>query len=86
MEFSNFILDMYGRNGFKELGMDKLGTLIDMKYHTISDAKQQLNMNPSEMRSFFLNMQKDLYAGQRVINLTVHNHFNGPIGSFYNKE
>lgn len=79
MEFSNFILDMYVRNGFKELGMDKLGTLIDMKYHTISDAKQQLNMNPSEMRSFFLNMQKDLYAGQRVINLTVHNHYHGNI-------
>ena len=43
-EFADFILEMYVRNGFKELGMDKLGTLIGMKYHTITDAISQLHM------------------------------------------
>ena len=66
MDFVNFILDMYIRNDFKELDLDKLGTLIDMKYSTISDAKRKLNMNPGEMRLFFLNMQKELYTGARV--------------------
>ena len=72
-EFANFILNMYVRNGFKELGMDKLGTLIDMKYHTISDAKRSLNMEPGQMRDFFLNMQHDLYNGASIANLMTHN-------------
>ena len=59
---------MYVRNGFKELNTDKLGTLIEMKYHSIADAKQKLNMNPAEMRIFFLDMQHDLYNGTRIIN------------------
>ena len=63
MEFIEFILQIYVRNGFKELAMDKLGTLIDMKYHSISDAKRQLNMNPGQIRDLFLGMQHDLYAG-----------------------
>lgn len=68
MDFVNFILQMYVRNGFKELNTDKLGTLIEMKYHSIADAKQKLNMNPAEMRNFFLDMQHDLYNGTRIIN------------------
>ena len=60
-DFVDFILNLYVRNGFKELGIDKLGTLIDMKYHSVVDAKNQLNMNPLQMRNFFLGMQKELY-------------------------
>ena len=78
-DFVNFILQMYVRNGFKELGMEKLGTLIDMKYHTIADAKTQLKMNPAEMRNFFLNMQKELYNGEKVVNINIHNHYHGEI-------
>jgi hypothetical protein len=77
--FVNFILSMYVRNGFKELGLDKLGTLIDMKYHSIADAKQQLKMDPREMRNFFLDLQKDLYNGEKVINVTIENHYHGNI-------
>lgn len=65
-EFLNFILLLYERNGYKELGPDKLGMLIEMKYHTVSDAKQQLNMEPGDMRNFFLAMQHDLYNGAAV--------------------
>ena len=65
-DFVDFVMKMYVRNGFKELGMDKLGTLIDMKYHSISDAKSQLNMDPSQIRDFFLNVQHNLYNGPAV--------------------
>ena len=78
-EFIDFILKLYVRNGFKELGMEKLGTLIDMKYHSIADAKRQLQMDAGQMRTFFLDMQKELYNGKGMLNLTIHNHFDGEI-------
>ena len=65
-DFADFIMQLYVRNGFRELGNDKLGTLIDMKYHTISDAKAQLGMDPAQMRSFFLTVQHELYNGPAV--------------------
>lgn len=79
-DFVNFVMDMYVRNGFKELGMDKLGTLIDMKYHSIADAKRELKMDAKEMRDFYLDMQKELYNGKRVnLNVTIENHYHGNI-------
>ena len=78
-DFLNFILQMYVHNGFKELGMDKLSTLIDMKYHSMADAKKQLAMQPAEIRAFFLDLQQKLYNGNRVINLTINNHYHGSI-------
>ena len=80
-EFVDFILQLYVRNGFKELGLDKLGTLIDMKYHSVADAMTQLGMQPQAMRDFFLNMQKELYTGKRVMNVTIENHYHGNIDS-----
>lgn len=62
MEFVDFILQMYVRNGYKELGIEKLSTLIDMKYSTISDAKRKMNMQPADMRTFFLEIQRQLYS------------------------
>ena len=73
-EFADFILGMYVRNGFKELGMDKLPTLIDMKYHSTTDALTRLQMTPPEMRDFFLTMQKDLYDGPAVSHVYKHYH------------
>lgn len=84
-EFADFILEMYVRNGFKELGMDKLGTLIGMKYHTITDAISQLHMQPQGMRDFFIDLQHDLYNGKEV-NLHIHNNFTGSINSLTIKE
>ena len=66
LDFVDFVMKMYVRNGFKELGEDKLGTLLDMKYHSISDAKSHLNMDPTQIRDFFLNVQYDLYNGPAV--------------------
>lgn len=78
-EFVDFILQMYVRNGFKELGLEKLGTLIDMKYHSIADAKRQLQMEPVAMKDFFIGMQKELYNGKGVVNVTIENHFESEI-------
>ena len=50
LDFLNYIMDLYVRNGFKELGSDNLPTLIDMKYHSATDAVSQLNMQPEQIR------------------------------------
>ena len=65
-DFANFILKLYVDNGFKELDMDKLPTLIDMKYHSVSDARQSLGMDAMQIRDFFLDFQHQLYNGPAV--------------------
>ena len=65
-DFADFILKLYVDNGFKELDMDKLPTLLDMKYHSTSDAKAQLNMDTLQIRNFFLDFQHELYNGAGV--------------------
>ena len=85
-EFLNYIMELYVRNGFKELGSDKLPTLINMKYHTPIDAVRQLGMQPAQIRDFYLGMQQQLYNSLGGVNLTIENHFHGPVGTVYNKE
>lgn len=82
MEFLEFIMQMYVNNGYHELGMDKLAQLIDMKYHSITDGMIHLNMNPTELRDFFLNMQKELYHGKSVLNFKIENNIYGNIDNF----
>ena len=53
--------------------------LIDMKYHSITDGMIHLNMNPTELRDFFLNMQKELYHGKSVLNFKIENNIYGNI-------
>ena len=78
-EFVNYIMELYVRNGFKELDSDKLPTLIQMKYHSPHDAIRELKMQPAQIRQFFLGMQRQLYNGQGVVNLTIENHYHGTI-------
>ena len=66
-DFVNYIMDLYVRNDFKELGSDKLPTLITMKYHTPVDAVRQLGMRPEQIRDFYLGLQQQLYNGQAVV-------------------
>ena len=61
-EFDNYILQFYVRNGFKELSADKLTTFIDIKYGSIADAKQKLQMNPADMREHYYELQRRLYC------------------------
>lgn len=78
-DFVNYIMKLYVRNGFKELDSDKLPTLINMKYHSPHDAIRELKMQPAQIRDFFLGMQKQLYNGQGVLNVTIENHYHGTI-------
>ena len=68
MDFVNYVLDLYVRNGFKELDSDKLSTILEMKYHSLTDAMRQLGLKPYEMRNFFLDIQEELYNGLAVVN------------------
>ena len=81
MDFVNYVLDLYVRNGFKELDDKKLGTILEMKYHSLTDAMQKLGLRPDEMRNFFLSMQQQLYNGQAVINFKIENNFHKPVGA-----
>ena len=60
--FDNMILNYYAENGFKELGMDHLKTYINIKYGSMSDAKQSLQMTPGEIREHYIELQRRLYS------------------------
>lgn len=83
-EFVDYIMQLYVRNGFKELGTEKLPTLISMKYKSPFDAVKKLRMDPDQIRHFFLEMQQQLYNGRAVVNVNIQNHFNGPVGTVQN--
>lgn len=78
-DFVNYIMQLYVRNGFKELSSEKLPTLIQMKYHSPYDAVKELKMQPAEIRQFFLRMQQQLYKGMGTVNVEIHNHYHGNI-------
>lgn len=67
-EFLNFILTYYERNGFKELSMDKLKDFINIMYHSMSDAKNRLKMEPKDIRMLYLALQQQLYSPKNAIN------------------
>ena len=47
--------------------MDKLPTLIDMKYHATTYAMTKLQMAPIGLRDFFLDIKKDLYKEKEMM-------------------
>ena len=54
-EFDNLI------NGFKELGSDKLKTFINIKFNSMRDAKERLNMSVTDIRDHYFELQRRLY-------------------------
>ena len=60
--FDNMILKYYADNGFRELSMDHLKTYINIKYGSMSDAKQSLQMTPGEIREHYIELQRRLYS------------------------
>lgn len=85
-DFVSYIMDLYVRNGFKELGSDKLPTLIQMKYHSPHDAVKELKMQPAEIRNFFIGMQRQLYNSSQPIHVTIENHYHEAVGTVVNVE
>ena len=60
--FLDFVLAQYIKQGVEELDQDKLGNLLELKYHTVSDAAEQLGGVPV-IRDTFLGFQRYLYLG-----------------------
>lgn len=60
-EFVSFVLDTYERDGENELSMEKLKSLVNLKYRTLRDAEEQLG-TAQEIVHDYLEMQRQLYA------------------------
>lgn len=63
-EFVKFILNVYERDGEKELTMQKLKSLVNLKYHTLRDAEARLG-SAHEIARDYLELQHELYALER---------------------
>ena len=61
-EFDNLILQYYVNNGFKELGSDNLKTFINIKFNSMSDAKERLQMSVADIRAHYFELQRRLYS------------------------
>ena len=60
-EFDNLILQYYINNGFKELGAENLTTYIKIKFNSMSDAKERLQMSVGDIREHYFELQRRLY-------------------------
>ena len=58
--FLNFVLAQYVQQGDEELNADKLGNLLVLKYHTVSDAAAELG-SVATIRDAFNGFQRFLY-------------------------
>ncbi len=59
--FLDFVLAQYVMQGVGELDQEKLGNLLELKYHTVSDAADQLGGVPL-IRDTFIGFQQYLYS------------------------
>lgn len=58
--FLDFVLTQYVQQGVNELDQEKLGSLLELKYHTIDDATSALG-NVRIIRDAFVGFQRHLY-------------------------
>ncbi len=58
--FLDFVLNQYVAQGVGELDQDKLGSLLELKYHTVDDAAARLGSVP-RIRDAFVGFQQYLY-------------------------
>jgi len=59
--FLDFVLLQYVREGVGELDSAKLPDLLELKYHTLSDAAARLG-GVTRVREAFIGLQKNLYV------------------------
>lgn len=59
-EFVDYIINLYLKEGVEELGMDKLPTIVQMKYGSIPDGMSRLG-GVNIAKNTFVNFQKSLY-------------------------
>ncbi len=60
-DFENLILLYYVSNVFKELSAENLKTFINIRFNSMSDVKERLQMSPTEIRSHYIELQRILY-------------------------
>ena len=61
-DFIRFVLDQYVQEGEKELDLEKLPTLLEIKYDSVQDALPHFGGNASRIKDVFVDFQKLLYA------------------------
>ena len=61
LEFIDFILDKYVRDGDKELASSNIISMVELKYHSVPDAEDQFG-SVDVVRETFVDFQKYLYA------------------------
>lgn len=59
-EFITYIVSLYVKEGVEELSMDKLPTIMQMKYGSIQDGMQQLG-SIAAAKNTFVDFQRNLY-------------------------
>jgi type I restriction enzyme R subunit len=59
-DFLEFVLFKYIDTGFEELDQSRLPKLIELKYHSMTDAAEALG-GVDEIRKLFFNFQQHLY-------------------------
>lgn len=59
-EFLDFVLSRYIETGVEELDQEQLPSLLELKYHAVSDAADKLGGIP-KIRELFIEFQKHLY-------------------------
>jgi type I restriction enzyme, R subunit len=59
-EFIDFVLSKYIETGVEELDQEKLATLLNIKYHSLEDAKEVLGA-VATISSLFIEFQRHLY-------------------------
>ncbi len=64
-EFIEFVLNKYIETGVEELDREKLPTLLEIKYQSLEEAKEELG-EPSGISSLFINFQQFLYKNAKV--------------------
>jgi type I restriction enzyme R subunit len=77
-QFVEYIVNAYIKSGVDELRMNKLKTLLSLKFGSVPEGINALGGAPVA-RQVFKDFQYHLYNGQPVINLEIHNHFEGEI-------
>lgn len=60
-DFVRFVLDIYEKSGEKELSMQNINDLIELKYHTLTEAIQKLGSS-ADILEDYIELQKEIYA------------------------
>lgn len=64
-EFLDFVLGQYIERGIDELGANKLASLLELKYHAVSDATAALGKTPQIIRDAFIGFQGKLFGAPK---------------------